>query len=289
MTPRNFSQSYRFYVTVVNFQFEHATIATMGMHKLLSRLVDPGTKKSKVSCHCINKKPLVQFALLLATLIGARDQKGELNDDIEKQTTRMVDFSNNQSIGGQNALNMAWRTLMDPKFEELRQCIYATKEEFLEFRSVLFHAVLSKDVSNLPLNLIIRKRWEIAFDLAVPEEEKVHDEKKTTAVIEHLIQAAELSHYMQHWHVYCKWSQMLLLERRQAFQTSQSETDPSLDWYETELSLFDNQVIPLARKLKDSGLIGTSGHMYMQNAVRNRDDWAKKGAAFIAGIMQEIE
>ena len=264
----------------------------MGMQKLLARLVDLGATDSQLGCHGINSNPLVQFALLLSTMISDTDHKGISNHDLAKEHSYMSELYNHQSVAEQNALDMAWRALMDPDLKELRQCIYADEEELREFRSVLVHAVLATDMSDNSLNRLIQHRWEKAFSSSVPEEE-VHDEidiveGKATAVIEHLMQAAEVSYTMQHWHVYCKWSRRLFFEQYVAFQSGRIKKDPSVDWYETELSFFDKQVIPLVKKLKESGLLGTSGDMYLQHAVRNRHEWSKKGVELMAGIMQEV-
>jgi hypothetical protein len=56
-----------------------------------------------------------------------------------------------------------------------------------------------------------------------------------------------------------------------------SEKDPSTNWYEGELWFFDFYVIPLARKLKECGVFGVSSDEYLDYAVRNRTEWARKG------------
>ena len=249
----------------------------------MSRLVDPVGRKG----HGLNGHPLIQFSLLLSTMISNVDHTGLANQNVRKQNACMSDRYDHQSIAELNALDMAWRALMDPEFEDLRHCIYTNEEELRVFRSVLFHSVLATDLTDIPRNKIIQQRWKKAFGSPVPEEE--HEIKnmantKATAVMELLMQTAEVSHYMQHWHVYCKWSQQLFFEMYSAFQSGRTETDPSVDWYERELSYFDNQVIPLATKIKESGLLGTSGDRYLQNTVRNRDDWAEKGVVLMAAI-----
>ena len=63
-----------------------------------------------------------------------------------------------------------------------------------------------------------KARWNIAFaegsNLELyPEKETSTEEedrnRKATIVIEHLIQASDISHTMQHWHVYAKWNENL--------------------------------------------------------------------------------
>jgi len=63
-------------------------------------------------------------------------------------------------------------------------------------------------------------------------------------VIEHLIQASDVAHTMQHWHIYRRWNQRLFEEV--AYKDGRSETDPSLNWYKGEIGLFDFYILPLA-------------------------------------------
>jgi len=53
--------------------------------------------------------------------------------------------------------------------------------------------------------------------------------------------------------------------------------DPTAIWYRSELAFFDYYVIPLARKMSDSGVFGPSGDQYLTYATNNRNEWEKKG------------
>jgi hypothetical protein len=64
--------------------------------------------------------------------------------------------------------------------------------------------------------------------------------RKATFVIEHLIQASDVAHTMQHWHVYVKWNERLFHECYHAYLKGRAEKDPTDGWYEGELSFFDN-------------------------------------------------
>ena len=71
------------------------------------------------------------------------------------------------------------------------------------------------------------------------------------------MQASDVAHCMQHWHVYTKWNERLFEEMYQAYATGRAEKDPSVGWYKGELWFFDNYIIPLAGKLRDCGVFGT--------------------------------
>jgi hypothetical protein len=60
------------------------------------------------------------------------------------------------------------------------------------------------DIFDKELSALRKKRWEKAFEVSDKDatQEDVH--RKATIVIEHLIQASDVSHTMQHWQVYIK-------------------------------------------------------------------------------------
>lgn len=62
-----------------------------------------------------------------------------------------------------------------------------------------------------------------------------------------------------------------------AYLAGRSNKDPSVDWYEREIGFFDHNVIPLARKLKECGVVGVSSDEYLQHGLANRQEWASKG------------
>ncbi len=82
--------------------------------------------------------------------------------------------------------------------------------------------------------------------------------RKATIVIEHLIQASDVAHTMQHWHVYSKWNQRLFNEMYLSFKQGRSDQNPAENWYKGEIGSLDFYVIPLAMKLKTCGVFGVS-------------------------------
>ena len=70
-------------------------------------------------------------------------------------------------------------------------------------------------------------------------------------MIEHIIQASDVAHTMQHWNVYLKWNENLFREMYCAYKDGRSEKDPTDGWYKGELWFYDNYVIPLAKKLEE--------------------------------------
>merc|ERR1711877_93899 len=101
--------------------------------------------------------------------------------------------------------------------------------------------------------------------------------RKATIVIEHIIQASDVAHTMQHWHVYIKWNERLYAEMYKAYTEGRADKDPTESWYTGEIGFFDFYIIPLARKLSECGVFGVSSDEYLNYAVMNRNEWEKKG------------
>jgi hypothetical protein len=75
---------------------------------------------------------------------------------------------------------------------------------------VLVNVVLATDIADKELKNARNLRWAKAFEdgcsnQPVAADEKEDTDRKATIVLEHIIQASDVSHTMQHWHVYKKW------------------------------------------------------------------------------------
>lgn len=141
------------------------------------------------------------------------------------------------------------------------------------------------------LNDLRKQRWKTAFAEKSPPTTEQRDEDinvKATIVIEHLIQASDVSHTMQHWHIYCKWNKRLFKEMRRAYKQGRMGADPATFWYKGEIGFFDNYIIPLAKKLKECNVFGVSSDEYLSYAVANREEWEQKGQQIVAELVEEV-
>jgi 3'5'-cyclic nucleotide phosphodiesterase len=177
---------------------------------------------------------------------------------------------------------------MDPKFDSLRGCIFVNESEFRRFRQLVVNVVLATDIFDKDLSVLRKNRWAKAFAEKEPGSPPDVDEenRKATIVIEHLIQASDVSHTMQHWDIYRKWNKLLFYEMYSAFQSGRTETDPSTNWYKGEISFFDNYVIPLAKKLKECGVFGVSSDECLNYATENRRLWVEEGEKIVQEMIQ---
>lgn len=153
---------------------------------------------------------------------------------------------------------------------------------------------MATDIMDKSLGAARKERWAVAFaemsssssrDGFSPEEVV---SRKATIIIEHLIQASDVAHTMQHWQIYRKWNCLLLEEMTKAYREGRSDKDPFDFWYEGEISFFDFYVIPLAKKLKECGVFGVSSDEYLNYAQQNRKEWEKKGQEIVASMKEKL-
>ena len=65
---------------------------------------------------------------------------------------------------------------------------------------VLVNVVLATDIFDKELNDLRKTRWARAF--SGTQQDELQNDLKATIVIEHIIQASDVAHTMQHWHIY---------------------------------------------------------------------------------------
>jgi 3'5'-cyclic nucleotide phosphodiesterase len=269
--------------------FEHACHVVMATKKLLSRVIQPDKKVATVStAYGITSDPLTQFAIVFSALVHDVDHPGVSNAQLVKENTPVAVVYCNKSVAEQNSIALAWNLLQSADYIEFRNTLMPNEGECKRFRQLLVNSVIATDLFDPELKSFRENRWCKAF----PEETLISssNEARTTndtnllatIVIEHIIQASDVSHTMQHWHVYQKWNERLFEEMYQAYQTGRAEKDPTIGWYEGELWFFDHYIIPLAAKLKTCGVFGVSCDEFLNYARDNRAEWAIKGKDLVA-------
>jgi 3'5'-cyclic nucleotide phosphodiesterase len=280
----------------------------MSVIKLLSRIADSescatirvcdsaarsaNTSEQYLRTYEALSDPLTQFACIFSAIIHDVDHRGLSNQEMIVQDPVLAARYRNKSVAEQNSIDRAWSILMKNEFTALRQCIAETLEEQNRFRQLVVNCVIATDVMDSELKENRNRRWEQVFaddgrscDLA---REDVRD-RKATIVVEHLIQASDISHTMQHWYVFRQWNERLFRERYQAYQDGFCPDDPSTTWYQSELRFFDSYVVPLAKKLVDCGVFGVSGTEYLGYATKNRQQWESQGRSVVAEMCERIK
>ena len=280
--------------------YEHASHVTMSVSKLLARIVAPDnvegdgcTLASALHDHTygITSDPLTQFSVVLSALIHDVDHRGVPNFVLCKEDPHLASAYNSKSVAEQNSVDIAWQSLMDERFRDFRACIYGNESELRRFRQLIVNSVMATDIFDKELTAARKERWNKAFNNVEGLDESPEDtiNRKATIVIEHLIQASDVSHTMQHWHVYTKWNKRLFEEMYCSYRNGRWDTNPSVNWYKGEIGFFEGYVIPLATKLKQCGVFGVSSDEYLNYAKKNLDEWRKRGEDVVETMVDQMK
>jgi class 3 adenylate cyclase len=212
--------------------FDHASHVVQSVTKLLARVVTPDSidyqemtykKQKKAKLHeytyGVASSPITHFACAFSALIHDADHTGAPNAILIKADPAIASKYHNKSVAEQNSVDLAWNLLNQPKYMSLRACIYTDQEEMQRFRQLVVNSVMATDIADKDLGALRKARWEKAFKndarsvtsngTSIDSSNQDDVNRKATIVIEHLIQASDVSHTMQHWHVYLKWNERL--------------------------------------------------------------------------------
>ena len=277
---------------------EHASHCSMSIVKLMGRIVHP-TDIDSLTCDntafaTLFQDPLIQFSCVFAGLVHDVDHSGESNATLIKIGHPLAALYNFKSVAEQNSLDLCWKLLMQPKYGALQEAIFDNCQDELErFRALLVQCVMSTDIQDADLGAKRKARWEKAFAKDSSQAAKEEDTTltKATIVLEHLMQASDVAHTMQHWHVFRKFNQRLFEEVYGSYLEEQANItdpialaatkDPSKFWYQGEIGFFDHYILPLADKLETCGVFGVSSTEYKLYAEENRREWQEKGEALV--------
>lgn len=222
------------------------------------------------------------------------------NSQLVKEKANLAELYNGKSIHEQDSVNSAFDTLMDDKYAQLRQTLFATQNEFYRFRQIVINSVMATDILDEKVMAKQSVRWGCLFrdheeeeegdDVSYSEFEPENEgDQKTSIVVERLILVSDIAHTMQHWYVYRKWNEKLFEEIYLAWKAGRAESDPSLTWYKDELSFFDKYVIPLASKMKDCELFDSSNDEFLRYAISNREQWENTGKEEVASMLERFK
>jgi len=280
--------------------FEHASHVVMSVTKMLSRIVALELESSDMDVvqpsaqlhdhtYGITSDPLTQFACAFSALIHDVDHSGVPNTQLMKEQSALAKRYKKRSVAEQNSLDLSWNLLQSSAYSHLRAALAPTKEEMQRFRALCVNSVMATDIADKDLKQLRNSRWERAFDDTQSVGRWSDDvNRKATIVIEHLIQASDVSHTMQHWHVYRKWNQCLFEELYKAYKQGRATMDPTKFWYRGELGFFDHYIMPLAKKLKECGVFGKTSDEFLNYATQNRQEWELRGKEVVAEMVEEL-
>ncbi|KAG7352535.1 adenylate/guanylate cyclase [Nitzschia inconspicua] len=266
--------------------FSHASHVTLSIEKMLSR-VEKTNEFASGYANNICKDPLAQFAAVLAALIHDCDHFGVGNATLVQERNPIALFYEGKSPAENHSLSLGWELLMEPEYSELVKCICGTdKKEVDRLKDLLTKAVLATDVFDKELNKERDEKWRTVFgmdngnSLTAKQAEQL-DKLKATIVMEHLIQASDVVHTMQHWHIYIKWNEHFFEEMTMAYRNGRIHNNPTEFWYQGEIGFFNHYIIPLAKKLKECKVFGVSCDEFLDYAEANLKEWELKGQQIV--------
>jgi len=183
--------------------FSHASHVTMATKKLVERIssLSSSLSQQEVYIHSfgIASDPLLQLALVFAALIHDIDHRGIPNPQLVKENPILGGRYKGKSVAEQNSFDIAWSALSDPSYSDLHACLFANQNELKRFRHLVANAVMATDIFDPELKSMRDKRWELAFSESARSDDPDSMHRKAAIVLEHVIQASDVSHTMQHW------------------------------------------------------------------------------------------
>ena len=201
----------------------------MSVTKLLSRIVAPGAVISSEESeyekfhllhdhtYGITSDPLTQFAVVFSALIHDVDHSGLPNAQLVKEKVPVALKYENKSVAEQYSVDLAWDLLMSSQYAKLRATICSNEAEMKRFRQLVVNGVMATDIVDKELKNLRKNRWDKALKMTTEESAEDSCNRKAAIVIEHIIQASDVAHTMQHWHIYRKWNERFFLECYKAY------------------------------------------------------------------------
>jgi len=284
--------------------FEHASHVAMACSKLL-HAIETGSKgvstsdiPSRSGAEAIARDPLAQFSCIFAAVIHDVDHPGVPNSTLISEKSPVAEVYKGRAISEQNSFQIAWALFLEDHYKDLRLTLCPNPQELARFRQMLVNLVLATDLMDKKLNQRRVARWEKCFSKSNGLESSTEESDRessqpsidleATLILENLMQASDLSHLMQHWHIYRKWNKDFFLECSAAYMDGRVDNDPAEGWYKGEIGFFDFVVIPLAKRLSDSGAFGVVGSELSEYAAKNRYEWEEKGNEAVAEMVEYV-
>jgi hypothetical protein len=273
---------------------DHGSQVCMNTKKMLSRIstiiltsenIEHAASDLDNRTFGISSDPLAQFSVVFASLISGLEHEGVPNSQLVREGHPLASKYSNRCISEQHSIATAWEHLMQPKFEDLRGCIFSDATELKRFRQIIVNCVLSMDSSDEEMILLRKTRWDKAFVRGRHDNSIENRNRRATIVLEVLTQASDVFHATQNWHLYQKWNERHFTQAYTAFKKGRLMQDPSIFWYKSELLFFDEHVVQVCRCLAEIGVFGSTGDEFLSCALGNRQQWAAKGGDQVASMM----
>lgn len=172
-----------------------ASHVTMSVVKLLSRISILKKDPTLGPANAIASDPLVQFALVFASLIHDVGHPGVSNAQLVKENDALAVTFSGRSIAESNSIRIAWRILMKGKYKDLRRAIFCNEMEMQRFRHLIVNLVIATDLFDPRLKKTREVLWADAFEenseelsIAAVDDDHHDVARQATLIIDFLIQ-----------------------------------------------------------------------------------------------------
>eukprot|EP00816_Leptocylindrus_hargravesii_P008151 CAMPEP_0196806582 /NCGR_PEP_ID=MMETSP1362-20130617/6478_1 /TAXON_ID=163516 /ORGANISM="Leptocylindrus danicus, Strain CCMP1856" /LENGTH=310 /DNA_ID=CAMNT_0042180117 /DNA_START=47 /DNA_END=979 /DNA_ORIENTATION=- len=229
---------------------------------------------------------MAHFVLVFAALVHDVDHSGVCNKALVEEGSELAVLYNNLSIAEQHSLAIAFSILFEPSFEALRDAVFPAAEDYIRFMDEVNHLVIHTDLGSAKIKES-KKLWNEKFGevfddklsiLSKCENTNVCDERQKSLVMELLLQAADVAHNIQGWENLLLWNHRLYDEMLFSFRDGKGD-DPAPNWFKGQICFFDGYIIPVAKKLRQCGIFGKRGDVFLNCVLENRRRWLVEGEA----------
>ena len=273
--------------------------------------------------------PWLHFAIVFATLIHDVDHKGVPNNQLMAESDPIAAKYGGEecmkSYAEWNSVDIGLSLLRDQEeYTDLAAAIGGQHQKE-RFYNMVMDLVLCTDIACKERRDIGMQKWEKTVgsrikescsttvstndstaessdgtlsgnESGVPELSPLsYTPEEVSVIAEQIIQAADVSHTMQHFSTFAKWNTHLYHEVLAAYNCGRTNTiatpdirHPKENWYESQIGFFDFYVIPLAKRLDACGVFSNE-QTFAQLAARNKEQWIEMGRECASTMVMEAE
>jgi hypothetical protein len=115
------------------------------------------------------------------------------------------------------------------------------------------------------------------------------DQLQQHAVLETIMNVADVAHTMQSFRVFVKWNKRLFKELYVAYLSNRLSFNPSENWCQNQIGFFSHFILPLTLKLKRCGIFGSTGSVFEYFATENKKRWMNEGEEISKEIIRDVK
>lgn len=109
------------------------------------------------------------------------------------------------------------------------------------------------------------------------------------AVLETIMNVADVAHTMQSFRVFVKWNKRLFKELYVAHLSNRLSFNPENSWYQNQIGFFSHFILPLTQKMKRCGIFGSTGSVFEYFAMENKKRWTNEGEEISKEIIRDVK